>query len=117
VSALKGLVRLAKTGCCPVVTVDGPKGPFHKAKAGVFELSRLSGLPIIPVGVAASHKKVFEKSWNKAYLPLPFSRVTLVWGDALSLETDFDPRSSDNAFALEKELDAMGRIASETLCK
>lgn len=122
VGALKGLVRLAKSGWNPVVTVDGPKGPYHKAKPGVFELARLTGLPIIPAGVAATHKKIFEKSWNKAYLPLPFSKVTLVWGDLLLLNENenpesFEPRDPVLAKTLENTLDAMSRIAAETLCK
>lgn len=117
VGALKGLVRLAKNGWCPVVAVDGPKGPFHFVKAGVFELSRLSGLPIVPVGVAASHSKVFEKSWNKAALPLPTSKVVLCWGDPYFPADGADPRSPELSADLKSRLDAMSRIASETLCK
>ncbi len=75
VGALKGLVRLMREGYCASMAVDGPKGPLHQVKAGVFELSRLAGARIVPMGAASSKAIVFKKSWNKAKLPKPFARV------------------------------------------
>lgn len=93
VGALKGLIRLAKTGRIPLIPVDGPRGPIHRVKPGIFELSRALGAKIIPAGVACSRAKVFEKSWNKSYLPLPFSTLQLVWGEPLdAIGKDQDPR-------------------------
>lgn len=117
VGALKGIIRIARTGYCPVVAVDGPKGPFHKAKPGVFEISRMLDLPIISVGVSCSRKYTFEKSWNKTYLPLPFSKLVLVWGEALYLNKEEDPRSPKLAEKLENELDALGRKAAKLFAK
>ena len=34
------------------MAVDGPKGPLHRVKPGVFEFSRLADAKIVPVGVA-----------------------------------------------------------------
>jgi lysophospholipid acyltransferase (LPLAT)-like uncharacterized protein len=69
VSALKGLVRLLKSGHVTSIAVDGPRGPYHMPKPGVFELSRLAGAAIIPLGVHVSSALRFNKAWNKAYLP------------------------------------------------
>lgn len=115
-AGLKGLVRLARSGWCPVMTVDGPKGPLHVVKPGIFELARISNLPIVPVGVAASNRKVFEKSWNKAYLPLMFSKVHLVWGEPYQIAREEDPRSDELSRDLKQKLDAVGRMAAESLC-
>ena len=41
VSALKGLIELSKKGNSCNVSVDGPKGPLHEVKPGIFELSRV----------------------------------------------------------------------------
>jgi lysophospholipid acyltransferase (LPLAT)-like uncharacterized protein len=117
VSALKGMVRLARKGWSPVVAVDGPKGPYHKAKPGVFELAKISDIPIVPVGVHSTSKLVFKKSWNKAYLPLPFSRVVLVWGEEFKFDHSLDSRDKDLASSLESALDAVGRTAVKVFAK
>jgi lysophospholipid acyltransferase (LPLAT)-like uncharacterized protein len=84
VGALKGLVRLINEGFRASMAVDGPKGPLHKVKPGVFELSRLAKARIVPVGAATSRAIVFEKSWNKARLPKPFARVAIIFGEPWS---------------------------------
>lgn len=78
IGALKGLVRLLNGGYNASMAVDGPKGPLHQVKPGVFELSRLAQTKIVPFGAAASNAIIFHKSWNKAHLPKPFARV-VVW--------------------------------------
>ena len=83
VGALKGLVRLVRSGRVASMAVDGPRGPIHQVKPGVFELSRLTKAIVVPVGVAADKPYVFEKSWNKAILPKPFSRVIMTFGQPL----------------------------------
>lgn len=116
-TALKGLIRLTRNGFCPVVPVDGPKGPLHQVKPGVFELAKVVRSPIIPVGVACSRKFIFQKSWNKAYIPLPFSRVLLVWGEEFRVPDDADPRNVELAKNLKQQLDAMSRMALKLFAK
>jgi lysophospholipid acyltransferase (LPLAT)-like uncharacterized protein len=111
--ALLGLVRLAAKGRIPSVAVDGPKGPYHKVKPGVFLVSRKMNAKIFPAGVAATRAKIFEKSWNKTYLPLPFSRVVVVWGEPLAAIAD----ETDQKLAerLEFLLDAAGQAAARLI--
>jgi lysophospholipid acyltransferase (LPLAT)-like uncharacterized protein len=75
--ALLGLVRLMKSGKSACVAVDGPKGPLHEVKPGVFELSKLTGAKIFASGVHVDRFFVSRKSWNKAVLPKPFANVTI----------------------------------------
>ena len=97
VNALKGLVRLVRDEKRnSSFAVDGPKGPIHQVKPGVFEVSRLMGSPIYAVGVSCSRKWVFEKSWNKAYLPKPFARIHMQWlGPVGPITREQDPRSPE----------------------
>jgi lysophospholipid acyltransferase (LPLAT)-like uncharacterized protein len=81
IGALKGLVRLLSQGYNASMAVDGPKGPLHKVKPGVFELSRLGNAKIVPVGTACSSPITFQKSWNKAQLPKPFSKVVVYFAE------------------------------------
>lgn len=54
--ALRQMTRLGRSGADLAVTPDGPRGPRCVAQAGVVELAKLTGLPIIPLTFAASKK-------------------------------------------------------------
>lgn len=115
-SALKGIIRLSREGWRPSVAVDGPKGPYHKAKPGVFEISKITGGTIFPIAVATDRAHTFEKAWNKTFLPLPFARVVCVWGDGLPVvQRDADPHDPDLAIALEKALANAGQQARNVI--
>lgn len=115
-SALRGILRLAKEGWRPSVAVDGPKGPRHKVKPGVFEISRLTGGSIVPLAAVASGAHVFEKAWNKTYLPLPFSKVQIAYMKPLpAVGRDDDARSPELASTLEQALANAGHYASKLI--
>jgi lysophospholipid acyltransferase (LPLAT)-like uncharacterized protein len=103
--ALKGIIQTKKKGRRPSVAVDGPKGPIYKVKPGIMQISRLTHLPIAPISFHSSRSHIFEKSWNKSQLPLPFSRVTIKWGPMIPpvKKTD-DPKSEALSVQLEKAL-------------
>jgi lysophospholipid acyltransferase (LPLAT)-like uncharacterized protein len=106
VEALKGLVRLTKAGFNPTVAVDGPRGPRHQVKPGIFQLSRLCQAKIFPGSVAYENAWHFPRSWDKAYLPKPFSRVVITWGQPMpAIESKFDPRSEQLALRLKESLE------------
>jgi lysophospholipid acyltransferase (LPLAT)-like uncharacterized protein len=116
VGALKGLVRLVKDGYRASMAVDGPKGPLHEVKPGVFELSRLSGGRIVATGADCSHAIVFEKSWNKAKLPKPFSRVAVVFNAPwTSISKDDDVKSPEMAARLKADLAKACQSATDHL--
>lgn len=81
------LIKATRKGYHGVLAVDGPRGPIHECKPGIVRLVQKSGSPLIPVGVAVDHKFVFKRSWNKTYLPLPFSRQVVYFGEPLEFES------------------------------
>jgi hypothetical protein len=116
IGALKGLVRLMSQGYRASMAVDGPKGPLHKAKPGVFEVSRLAQARIVPTGAACSREHVFQRSWNKAQLPLPFSKVVVVFGEPWTdLTRSDDPKDPQLAARLESEIANACKQAREHL--
>lgn len=116
IGALKGLVRLMSQGYRASMAVDGPKGPLHKVKPGVFELSRLAHARIVPVGAACSWQHVFMRSWNRAQLPLPFSKVRVVFLEPWSpLTREQSPRDEGLAKSLEGQIAEACRLATERL--
>jgi lysophospholipid acyltransferase (LPLAT)-like uncharacterized protein len=105
VQALKGLIRLVKSGWNCSFAVDGPKGPIYKVKPGVFEVAKLLRAPIYTAGVACDRAIHFPKSWNKTYLPKPFAKIIIAWtGPWPPLSKEEDPRDPERAKFLETEL-------------
>lgn len=61
--------------------LDGPRGPRFVAKKGMIVLAKESGLPLLPVMVSACPAFTLKKTWDKTMIPLPFSRVTVIYRD------------------------------------
>lgn len=106
VGGVIGLIKLVRDKKRNLsLSVDGPKGPRHVVKPGVFELARLlKGAPIYPAGVACDRAWHFPKSWNKMFLPKPFARVVIVWGEAFRFDIKEDPRSDELRVRFENAL-------------
>ena len=80
VKALMGFVRAAReTDGDMLATIDGPRGPAREAKPGVLYIASLSGIPIIPVGIAVD-RKWHLNSWDRMMIGKPFSRVMVQYG-------------------------------------
>ena len=80
VAGLIASVRKVKEGYKMTVAVDGPRGPIYKVKEGITAISVKCQRPIVPIRGYPFKKYVFQRSWNKATLPLPFTTIKLVIG-------------------------------------
>ncbi|MDQ6992049.1 MAG: lysophospholipid acyltransferase family protein [Mariprofundus sp.] len=69
------------------ITPDGPKGPREVVQKGTVQLAMKSGLPIQPLCYASEHHWR-AKSWDRFYIPRPFSRGVFVMGDLLTLSAE-----------------------------
>lgn len=103
-AALLQTARYIKDNRCHAcVTIDGPRGPRHEVKNGVFFLARHADAPLVPFRVFYARAKIFA-SWDKFQLPLPFSRVNLVFGDPYFLpDEDLTPEALERARSVLKE--------------
>jgi lysophospholipid acyltransferase (LPLAT)-like uncharacterized protein len=116
VSALKGLIRLCRSGRIVSIAVDGPRGPIYQPKPGVFELSKICGAAIVPVGVVTNHSFVFKKAWNKAFLPLPGAKVVIYFAQPIAaLKADEEPKNIALATALTTQLGAAKQQAAKII--
>jgi lysophospholipid acyltransferase (LPLAT)-like uncharacterized protein len=115
VRAVLSLKKALEDGQNVIMAVDGPRGPRHEAKPGAYYLAAKTGRPICPLGGAVSRAHVFERSWSKSRLPLPFSRVAASFGDLIWLEkSDLAvPQDEQRAFltaAMDRAMVAAGRL-------
>lgn len=78
------LLRILQEGHSIALAPDGPRGPKFYAKPGAAYLSVRLGIPIIPVAMAASCRILNPFSWDRYWIPLPFSKVVVVVGRPLT---------------------------------
>ena len=105
VGGLLALLKEVRAGHNTALAVDGPRGPRGVCKPGIVRLAQKTGAPLFPMGVASSRKFVFEKTWNKVYLPLPFSRQVIYLAEPLYFPEKADP----------EEMEALCRHVEEEL--
>ena len=106
-AALKALLRLAKSDHSLFITPDGPKGPRMQAQNGVLDVARMTGLPILPVSMSATKGKLI-RSWDRFFLPRPFSHIHLVWGEAITIPRDAtDAQMADYRTQVEAAMTAV----------
>lgn len=85
IGALLKAARLMRDeGRSCVITVDGPKGPRHVAKQGAIILAHRARALLVPVRLFPERAIVF-RSWDRFQLPVPFSKVHIVFGEPYSL--------------------------------
>ncbi len=108
--ALRDLLRRARSGSDLCFTPDGPKGPLRKVQPGVIVAAAMSGLPIQPVALGATRRKLL-RSWDRMLVPLPGSRVDIVCGAPLAIA----PKSpvTEGVERLELALRALDARAEE----
>jgi len=116
VGGLLALIKSVREGHTVVLAVDGPNGPRGVCKPGIVRVVQKTGVPLLPVGVAGSRRLVFHKSWNKAYVPFPFSRQVIYVDKPLYFSRKSDPNTmSAHCRQVEQALMKSQQKAQETL--
>jgi len=67
----------------PVVfTADGPRGPIYQTKSGPVKLAQMTGAPIGSFYLLPE-KAWTMRSWDRFFVPKPFSRVVVSWARSI----------------------------------
>jgi lysophospholipid acyltransferase (LPLAT)-like uncharacterized protein len=96
-------------------TLDGPRGPFRRAKAGAVWLASATGSAILPF-----HSEVDRawhlKSWDRGLVPKPFSTITLAFVEPLEVPRGLDEDGIEqHRLALEARLAEAVRLAESAV--
>lgn len=78
--SLREMAGWLKRGHDIGITPDGSRGPIYEIKPGLVLLAQLSKRPIIPLSFAYSSAWRL-RTWDRFFIPKPFSRVTLLLGE------------------------------------
>ncbi len=82
VQALDKLRAMLQQNAQIAITPDGPTGPRRKVKFGAVKLAAELGVPVLPLGYAASREKRM-RSWDRFRVVLPFSRAVVYVGEPI----------------------------------
>ena len=104
IAGMRSLLRKAAKGWDIAFTPDGPRGPASEVQPGVILAAASTGLPIVPVAVAASRAKRLH-SWDRFLIPLPLSTVHFVYGEPLAVARRGD--LGEAAAELKRRLDGV----------
>ncbi len=67
---------------------DGPIGPARKFKKGMAALAKETNAYYIPIGVSGDNVITFPNAWDKTMIPLPFSKVIIIFGEPFKIPSD-----------------------------
>jgi hypothetical protein len=76
--AFRDMVQWVRDGGGVAITPDGPRGPAEHMEKGTPSLARITGAPVIFVGLAAK-PCIRLGSWDNTMIPLPFAKAAMVW--------------------------------------
>ena len=84
VTAVLQMADVLASGRDVVIAPDGPRGPAYQLGQGIIFLAQKSGAPVFPVSLEYS-SFWRAKSWDRFFLPRPFSKVRVIFGRALTV--------------------------------
>ncbi|WP_439620415.1 lysophospholipid acyltransferase family protein [Hyphomonas sp.] len=88
--AIIDAVKLLKSGGALCITPDGPRGPREQAGLGAILIAQRAGAPILPYAVTTRPAKRLN-SWDGFFIPFPFTKGAIVFGELLQAPRDADP--------------------------
>lgn len=95
------MVRRVQAGYIACVTPDGPRGPRYRVQPGIVTLAHKTGATIVPVTYNAKWRKVMQ-SWDSFVLPMPFSRIVVIYGEPIGVPTQV---TADGLLAAQQEVE------------
>ncbi len=88
--AMLEMIRKARQlGCDLGITPDGPRGPREVVQAGTVQLAMKTGLPLLPI-CYATKRHWRASSWDRFYIPSPFTRGVFMFGDYVFIDRHED---------------------------
>jgi lysophospholipid acyltransferase (LPLAT)-like uncharacterized protein len=106
-SALIQLSQELQRGRDIVITPDGPRGPAYEIGPGIVFLAQKTGAAVVPVNMEYSGSWRV-KSWDRFFIPHPFSKVRVIIGAPHSVRATMTPDEFERErVRLEKSMMAL----------
>lgn len=112
--ALLEMKREIERGHPVAFTLDGPRGPARVAQPGAVWLAGATGSPILPFHAEGTNFWS-ARSWDSTQVPKPFTTVSLVIGEPLTVSDTADGTIERVSARLEEGLKATEKRARQLL--
>lgn len=89
VAALVGMRRALEQGIDVCITPDGPRGPRYSFSPGVIKIAEMTGAAVLPIHLTCERAWRL-RTWDKMVIPLPFSRVRVIFDEAIVVPRGMD---------------------------
>jgi lysophospholipid acyltransferase (LPLAT)-like uncharacterized protein len=108
------LFKSLKAGTSLALTPDGPRGPNQKINGELIEISKISGVPILPISYSTSCY-IKLNSWDKFFIPLPFSTICYSFGKVFEVSRSASKEEVNQIrFEVEKEMNRVQEESKQT---
>lgn len=112
VAASLELIDKLKEGNSAGIMIDGPRGPRGKVKDGIVNISKLTGVPIIPVAWYSKNKNFYSvNSWDKFVIPFGYCKTIALYGNPIYIPSDLE--KEDIKFWCEKIEEEMKKLQTD----
>lgn len=96
--AAKTLIEVMRGGHDIGITPDGPRGPLYVVEPGAVVVTRRTNAPMVLFG--AEFTRAWKlKSWDRFYIPVPFSRIKMHSAVLPPVKADGEKLSADDVRA------------------
>ena len=113
--ALMKMKTCLRTGYHVAISPDGPRGPEKMPKPGVVHLASACNAQIVPFTIVCSSQWTL-KTWDKFFIPKPFSRAVSLIGAPLDVPPNLRKQDMQQYTSILKEqLDRLKEKAKDTL--
>ena len=115
VAASLEILDKLKENASIAIMVDGPRGPMGKVKDGIINISKLSGIPIVPVAWASKHKTFFTfNTWDKFQVPIGPCQTVALYGEPIYIPSELTKEETKEwCEKLEKAMNDLGQDLSD----
>lgn len=86
-AAKEEMIDFLKQGYPGAISVDGPKGPAFKVKAGIVDMAKKSQALVVPYVLYSASYWQF-RSWDRFRLPKPFSKILVSYGEPINVASE-----------------------------
>ena len=109
VAASLELIEKLKEGNSVAIMVDGPKGPKGKVKDGIVNISKISGVPIIPAYWTSKDKTFLTfPTWDGFQVPLGFCKSVAIYGNPVYISENITKEEiKEKCIEIEKEMNRL----------
>jgi lysophospholipid acyltransferase (LPLAT)-like uncharacterized protein len=113
--ATRRLVAALRAGERTTITPDGPRGPRRHAQPGLVAAARLSGRPVVAIGIGVE-RCWRMRSWDRFAIPKPFSRVRYAYSEPIWVPRE-GGSDAEYLAQIQREMDAMTELAETAACE